>query len=346
MRQIYRAVQAFLKKLIRSDDGIGRIPRRQREIWLLSIECLHRRTTFPIDQRMFRSSKYTRQVLFACLFTACFFVGYAALAAAARWAVSFGFLSCLALAAIFVGLTAIIVRAGVQAMKRFLADDGHDGVVVYPSPVSFICAAAAVWLLIFWDARHYPLAFFGLTAALVLFAVIQACRFNREEGVIVSALTQFAFPLAAPVLAIFVVCMTFGRRPDEAKVIDFQSTGNETGLSDYMEEIDANRRQAQQRRSSGLKAVLSLAIYSIAESDAQKREAILRKREADSELSMSLALLPVVFLVAVRLIAGNDTEAFLERAFTERIFVTEQSTSTYPTGGEDSHHKGAYLDGV
>ena len=231
-------------------------------------------------------------------------------------------------------------------MKRFLESGGRDGVVVYPTSVSFVCAAAAVWLLIFWDAQRYPLAFFGLNAAFVLFAVIQACRFNREEGVIVAVLTQFAFPLAAPVLAVFVVCMTFGRRPDEAKVVEFQNAGNETGLSDYMDEIDANRRKAQQRRSSALKALLSLAIYSIAESDARKRGETLRRREAESELSMSLALLPVFFLIAVRLIVGNDSEAFLERAFTERIFVSEQPTSANSSGDEDTHHKGAYLDGV
>ena len=292
---------------------------------------------------MFRSSKYTRQVLFACLATACFFVGYAALAAAARLAYAFGFVSCLALAAILAGLIALIVRAGARATKRFLESDGRVGVVVYPNSATFLCAATAVWLLVFWDARHYPLVFFGLTAAFVLFAVIQACRFNRQEEVLVAALMQFAFPLAVPVLAVFVICMTFGQKPDEAQVIEFQNTGNEKGLSEYMDAIDVHRRKVQRRRRSGLKAVLALTVYSIAQPDGRKREAILRRREADSELSMTLALLPVIFLIAVRLLVGNDSEVFLEKAFTERIFVAEQPTLSNSSREENAHHKGAYV---
>ena len=84
---------------------------------------------------MFRSNKYTRQVLFACLFTVCFFVGYAALATVMRlWLVPAGFVACTAFAAVLLAAFGAVVRKGTRAMKGVTAE---DGIVIYPDLLSF-----------------------------------------------------------------------------------------------------------------------------------------------------------------------------------------------------------------
>lgn len=194
---------------------------------------------------MFRSNKYTRQVLFACLFTVCFFVGYAALATVMRlWLVPAGFVACTAFAAALLAAFGAVVRKGTRAMKGVTAE---DGIVIYPDLLSFSAACTAVWILIFADASRFPLAYFACIAACVLFCTIQACRYNREEGALLASLVQFAFPVVVPFLAVFVVCMTFGRRADSRMVIHYKVRNDEEGLSQYMEEINEQRCLAQQK---------------------------------------------------------------------------------------------------
>lgn len=83
---------------------------------------------------MFRSNKYTRQVLFACLFTVCFFVGYAALATVMRlWLVPAGFVACTAFEAVLLAAFGAVVRKGTRAMKGVTAE---DGIVIYPDLLS------------------------------------------------------------------------------------------------------------------------------------------------------------------------------------------------------------------
>ena len=90
---------------------------------------------------MFRSNKYTRQVLFACLFTVCFFVGYAALATVMRlWLVPAGFVACTAFAAALLAAFGAVVRKGTRAMKGVTAE---DGIVIYPDLLSFSAACTA-----------------------------------------------------------------------------------------------------------------------------------------------------------------------------------------------------------
>ena len=108
---------------------------------------------------MFRSYKYTRQVLFACLFTVSFFVGYAALATVMRlWLVPAGFVACTAFAAVLLAAFGAVVRKGTRAMKGVTAE---DGIVIYPDLLSFSAACTAVWILIFADASRFPLAYFA-----------------------------------------------------------------------------------------------------------------------------------------------------------------------------------------
>lgn len=58
-----------------------------------------------VIRRMFRSDKYTRQVLFACLFAVCFFVGYASIATLMRlWIVPAGFVACVVFAMVLLGV--------------------------------------------------------------------------------------------------------------------------------------------------------------------------------------------------------------------------------------------------
>lgn len=109
---------------------------------------------------MFRSNKYTRQVLFACLFTVCFFVGYAALATVMRlWLVPAGFVACTAFEAVLLAAFGAVVRKGTRAMKGVTAE---DGIVIYPDLLSFSAACTAVWILIFADASSFSAGLFRL----------------------------------------------------------------------------------------------------------------------------------------------------------------------------------------
>lgn len=292
---------------------------------------------------MFRSYKYTRQVLFACLFTVCFFVGYAALATVMRlWLVPAGFVACTAFAAALLAAFGAVVRKGTRAMKGVTAE---DGIVIYPDLLSFSAACTAVWILIFADASRFPLAYFACIAACVLFCTIQACRYNREEGALLASLVQFAFPVVVPFLAVFVVCMTFGRRADSRMVIHYKVRNDEEGLSQYMEEINEQRCLAQQKRSAGFRALLAMSVLSAAVPDKQRREELLRQRESRSDLCMSLALLPIAFLIAVRLAAGHNSADFLKDAYTKRVFIRDEAEQVQDRT-EETHQKRAFLDGV
>ena len=112
-----------------------------------------------------------------------------------------------------------------------------------------------------------------------------------------------------------------------------------------MQEVDAHRRQAQQKRSAGLHAVLAMSVLSYAMPDPEEREKLLAKRETRSDLCMTLALLPVAFLIAVRLAAGNDGALFLKNAFSKRVFVQEEALQL-ERRIEDVHQKRAFLSGV
>ena len=219
---------------------------------------------------MFRSNKYTRQVLFACLFAACFFVGYASIATLMRlWIVPAGFVACVVFAMVLLGVFGSFVRRGTRAMKKLTP---NDGIVIYPDLRSFAAACAAVLILVFGGTERYALAYFASIAACVLFCSIQACRYNREEEVLLAAVVQFAFPVIAPFLAVFVVCMTFGRKADSRMVVYYKERDDEEGLAQYMEEVDAHRRQAQQKRSAGLHAVLAMRVLTYARPDSEERE--------------------------------------------------------------------------
>ena len=75
---------------------------------------------------MFRSNKYTRQVLFACLFTVCFFVGYAALATVMRlWLVPAGFVACTAFAAALLATIPVIILF--MCIEKHLAEGLTSG---------------------------------------------------------------------------------------------------------------------------------------------------------------------------------------------------------------------------
>lgn len=296
-----------------------------------------------VIRRMFRSDKYTRQVLFACLFAACFFVGYASIATLMRlWIVPAGFVACVVFAMALLGVFGSFVRRGTRAMKKLTP---NDGIVIYPDLRSFAAACAAVLILVFGGTERFALAYFASIAACVLFCSIQACRYNREEEVLLAAVVQFAFPVIAPFLAVFVVCMTFGRKADSRMVVYYKERDDEEGLAQYMEEVDAHRRQAQQKRSAGLHAVLAMSVLSYAMPDPEEREKLLAKRETRSDLCMALALLPVAFLIAVRLAAGNDSALFLKNAFSKRVFVQEEALQL-ERRIEDVHQKRAFLSGV
>ena len=127
---------------------------------------------------MFRSDKYTRQVLFACLFAACFFVGYASIATLMRlWIVPAGFVACVVFAMALLGVFGSFVRRGTRAMKKLTP---NDGIVIYPDLRSFAAACAAVLILVFGGTERFALAYFASIAACVLFCSIQACRYKKR----------------------------------------------------------------------------------------------------------------------------------------------------------------------
>lgn len=289
---------------------------------------------------MLRSNKYTRQVLYACLFTAAFFVGYAALEGVARaFIVPAGFAACLVTAVLLAATAAWVVRKGTAAARRCVETDGREGIVIYRSLWSLGAACAGLLILIFWDARDLPLVYFGSIAACVMFCAIEACRSNSEGGVLAASVLQMIFPLVLPVLLCFVFCMTIGSRADSRMVVHFHKTNDAEGLERYMDDVNEKRLAAQRRRTAGMRAVLALAVLSFSVADARAREELLERREAASDLSMRFALLPVVFLIAVRLAAGPAGGAFLKEAFNERLFVKPEAVQEEPV-----HQTGAYLD--
>lgn len=60
---------------------------------------------------------------------------------------------------------------------------------------------------------------------------------------------------------------------------------------------------------------------------------------------MSLALLPIVFLIAVRLAAGHNSADFLKDAYTKRVFIRDEAEQVQDRT-EETHQKRAFLDGV
>lgn len=286
-------------------------------------------------------------MLFACLFAASFFVGYAVFAAVTRIFVSVGFWVCLLELFALAAAVTLLVRKGIRAARVFVKTQGAEGVVIYPDLKSFAAACLAVLLMVFWDAGTYALAFFAVTGACVVFCAISACRYNKEAGVLLSSLVQMAFPLALPVLSVFIVCMTLGRRPDSRLVEHFHKKDDEAGLTDYMETIDAQRRSQQQKRSAAFHALFEMTVANVAIGDDAQTRQILQAREERSELSMTFALLPIAFLIAARLFCGPDGTLFLKKAFTERIFVQEtMAPADTKSNTEDLHQNRAYFDAV
>ena len=88
-----------------------------------------------------------------------------------------------------------------------------------------------------------------------------------------------------------------------------------------------------------------MSVLSAAVPDKQRREELLRQRESRSDLCMSLALLPIAFLIAVRLAAGHNSADFLKDAYTKRVFIRDEAEQVLDRT-EETHQKRAFLDGV
>lgn len=235
---------------------------------------------------MFTNNKHTIQVLFICLFTACFFVTAAAVKSVALFIKeAFGLSAMTACALAIMVLAFAIVRQTAQAMERCRQSQGRQGVVIFTDTVGAAAACAAVLLVSVWDASASPYLFFGTIAACVMFCASRACRYNRDGEVYASLIAQLCLPLAAPLIA--AMALFVGVRKSCARETIFQA-------------------------ASG---VAKATVFTMATDCESQCRVLLKQREERSSLTMMLAVLPLVLVLIIRLTVGANGGNFLFRAF-------------------------------
>lgn len=258
---------------------------------------------------MAQSGKYTYQVLFVCLFTVSFFVCAAALRTTAKFlSDKIGPWAPLLLAAMLSAAAFVGVMHAARRMARCIRTQSEEGVVIYSDGFSMAAAFTVIALVSVFNARDCPLAYFGTAAGCVLLCAVRACRYHQEWSVYVSLFAQLFFPVAAPFVLILAAL--------------------------------ARRSRADAKPAALLKSVESITagvVLSFAVPQSEIRRSILHKREQNSFLSLKLALLPLVFVMVIRLLVGDDASGFLQEAF---------ALGSIPVGEEISrtsnlHHSGA-----